>query len=230
MVAECSLRLESSSSVAWQMPLEDMDDDDGTAAVQRIGRLIDNKLRISPEIFKGELRLWQERSTIFRANIVGLSEELADAMELAELNDHVMRKEDLPQLIAENAWGFNAQLRAALVAYTRDKAQGLVLGVADRKNGLEAWRVLYHRYCKGGLSHSSGLMQAILGFDFSGDDFIDKLIQWEDLIGSYDKLQEVGEEMPDKIKHAVLLMRTPKQTFDGECKSHHQVHRHEDYH
>ena len=50
-----------------------------------------------------------------------------------------------------------------------------------------------------------------MGFDLSGDDFIDELIQWEDLIGSYDKLQEVGDEMPDKIKHAVLLMRTPKQ-------------------
>ena len=62
------------------------------------------------------------------------SEELSDAMDFVELQDKSMRKEDLPEQIAEKAWSYNVQLHAALVAYTRDKAQRLVLSGADRKN------------------------------------------------------------------------------------------------
>ena len=80
---------------------------------------------------------------------MGLSKELSDAMEFAELQSKSMRKEDLPEQIAEKAWSYNVQLHAASVAYTRDKAKRLVLSGADRKNGLEAWRVLHAHYCKG---------------------------------------------------------------------------------
>ena len=71
--------------------------------------------------------------------------------------------------------------------------------------------MLHAHYCKGGLRRSFGLMQSILAFDFGGEEFIDRLLQWGDLIGSYDKLQSPGEEMPDKINHTVLMMQIPQQ-------------------
>jgi hypothetical protein len=164
------------------MPLDDMDG--GSTYLQKI---LTNKLQITPEIFKGIEGQWNDWATLFRANVLSISEDLADAMEAVESKEGVVTRDSLPESLRDVAWNLNAQLRAALVAYTRDKAQRIIFGVSDRKNGLECWRQLTNHYCKGGMSRGYGLMQIILSYDFSGDDFMDRLLQWEQIVQEYDK-------------------------------------------
>ncbi len=62
-----------------------------------------------------------------------MSEKFANAMEAVESSEGHVTPDSLPESLRTQAWALNAQLRAALVSYTRDKAHRMVLGVADRK-------------------------------------------------------------------------------------------------
>ena len=80
----------------------------------------------------------------------------------------------------------SAKIMTDLALKTSDKALRIVMSVIEPDNGLEAWRLLCKRG-EGGTGYKrSGLLQAILSFDFRGD-FGDRLLQFEGMVAEFNR-------------------------------------------
>ena len=56
-------------------------------------------------------------------------------------------------------------------------------------------------------------------FNFSGSDFKSRVLECEIEVSLYDRLSEPGEELPDKIKVAILIENAPMKLRDAsQCR------------
>ena len=111
-----------------------------------------------------------------------------------------------------------------LVLLCTGKAQ-VILRTVEVGNGVEGWRVLSARYDRRDTTSTTGLLQAILGFEMSDDleRIPDKLAEFELMVQRYNMTS--GETLSGQVEKATILRTLPeplKSHFVGQFSTIHQ--------
>ena len=96
-----------------------------------------------------------------------------------------------------------------LVLLCTGKAQ-VILCTVEVGNGVEGWRVLSARYDRRDTTSTTGLLQAILGFEISDDleRIPDKLAEFELMVQRYNMTS--GETLSGQVEKATILRTLPE--------------------
>ena len=111
-----------------------------------------------------------------------------------------------------------------LVLLCSGKAQ-VILRSVEVGNGVERWRVLSARYDRRDTTSTTGLLQAILGFEMSDDleRIPDKLAEFELMIQRYNMTSGETLSWPSRESHdSPDIARTSQVTLVGQCSTIHQ--------
>eukprot|EP00931_Biecheleriopsis_adriatica_P026150 TRINITY_DN15937_c0_g1_i4.p1 TRINITY_DN15937_c0_g1~~TRINITY_DN15937_c0_g1_i4.p1 ORF type:complete len:438 (-),score=86.65 TRINITY_DN15937_c0_g1_i4:416-1729(-) len=153
-----------------------------------------------PELFPGDRKLWPEWSFVMRAYFVAHGIVTPEELHAVEAWPHVSRTSDLDQDLRKRG----STMYYILVLLVRAKAQRLLQEV-DAGNGSEAWRVLSMAMSSLDEQQSVGLMNQILGFEFTS------MHSFESELGDFDRLAESyrrqygNAAVPDQMLRAVVI-------------------------
>ena len=101
----------------------------------------------------------------------------------------------------------------------------VILRSVEVGNGVEGWRVLSARYDRRDTTSTTGLLQAILGFEMSDDleRIPDKLAEFELMIQRYTHDVRRDIEWPSRESHdSPDVARTSQVALVGQCSTIHQ--------
>ena len=171
--------------------------DQGPARVS----ILDNRLSVRPETFGGDESKFVAWAFVFSMYVEGVIPELATPMKRAA------RAEEMTSfdVLTAPQQALSRQLMVLLTMLCKGKALRILANVTSG-HGLEGWRQLHLQLAAGGPARAMGLLLRIMEAKFSGESgAIDQLNAWEALVRLHDQEADVGEEVPDKIKQAVIL-------------------------
>jgi hypothetical protein len=202
------------------LPAGENDDDENKTNVKRTFK------HLPVPKFTGTQDDWDDWSYKFESICAGLDDRLCLLMKVSEV--HVGQFYDLdcetwelgdegikPKSGEPDAVKLSRELHQQLVANCNGQAATLVKTNRLMKNGFETWRLLYQHYSVRNAAKSRMMMQKILNFKLSKDDykqFLTDLTSWEALMLEYDDLTK--EKMKDYVKMAHLIDKCPETVAD----------------
>jgi hypothetical protein len=168
--------------------------------------------KYQPEVFLGGEAEWSDWARIFRAWAGRFDDGQMGVFMTQAAASQVSCKVVARDGLADNSKNCAAELFHMLITFVRGKALTLVLKAGEQE-GLEAWRLLVHRYEPSDNASSVGKLVALLSRDFEGD-LIDELTKFESQVATWER--EAGELISDKLKIGVVVKGLPK----GSLKEH----------
>eukprot|EP00971_Amphidinium_carterae_P115118 2279954-Amphidinium_carterae.1 len=126
---------------------------------------VDTRLLGKPKSFDGRDEAWPGWATIFRAYCGAISESLLEAMD--EVEDP-LTAEPANASLSDAARACSHQLYYVLAMLLEGKAQEKV-NIVGRGEGLLLWRRLIEEFESKLVSRKTGLLQQVLGFQFTDD-------------------------------------------------------------
>ena len=98
------------------------------------------------------------------------------------------------------------KLMTELCTRTTAKAKRALMQMpeSESSNGFKAWRILAYIGEGGGSTRKTGILNMVLKLNSSGNDFLDKVGQWETLVRQYEKTLDAGRKLDDDVKIATV--------------------------